>query len=307
MDQTQSRSTALSISTLPLVLAWAVTLFISDLTLIVWNELLGGAPPWLFWSKIALLAGLTTLGFVWHPLHSLRHYFLLFTAIYLAIDLTTRLTAMPWWQSRFPADAPFAVSMASIQVRRLAVALTVLVALWAMRYRRSDVFLVKGQLDAVGAPIRWLGITKPYSYRRFGPLAALCIGVGLFIFLVIGGGRAALTSQALTVGAFAAAICLAAVNAFYENVTFQAAPLATLHQAVGPQQAMLLCAVYFGLGHFYGVPYGVVGVVMAAAMGWILNKTMLETKGFFWPWFIHFCQDALVFTFMAMGAAAAGG
>lgn len=307
MNHTQSRSAAFPLSSLSVALAWAITLVISDLTTILWNEVWGGVPPWLFWSKVLLLAALAFLGYLWQPLSALRRYFLIFLVIYLAIDLTSRLAATPWWQDRFPAGAPFAVSMASIQLRRLTVAMIVLVALWAMRYRRSDIFLVKGQLDAVGAPIRWLGITKPYSYRRFGPLAALCIGLGLFVFLVIGGGRAALTSQALTVGAFAAAICLAAANAFYENVTFRAAPLATLQPAVGPQQAMLLCAVYFGLGHFYGVPYGVVGVVMAAAMGWILNKTMLETKGFFWPWFIHFCQDALVFTFMAMGAAAAGG
>ena len=100
-------------------------------------------------------------------------------------------------------------------------------------------------------------------------------------------------------------VALAALNALSENVTYRAAPLATLEPAIGPGQAMLLTAVLFGVGHFYGVPYGLVGVIMAGALGWILNKTMLETGGFFWPWFIHFCQDALVFSFMALGAVAA--
>lgn len=312
MNQTQSRTSALSFPAAPLALTWVVTLYISDLTTILANQFLGGVPPWLFWSKVALLAALAALGFVWRPLHSLRRYFLIFLVIYLAIDLTVRLAATPWWQSRFPADAPFAVAMVGIQLRRLAVALTVLVALWAMRYRRADCFLVKGQLDAIGAPIRWLAITRPYSYRRFGPLAAICISLGLFVFLVgarysAGGGWPLPAPGALTWVAAAAIFVLAASNAFYENVAFRAAPLATLHQAVGPQQAMLLAAAYFGLGHFYGVPYGVIGVAMAAGLGWILNKTMLETKGFFWPWFIHFCQDALVFWFMALGAVAAGG
>lgn len=307
MNQTQPRTTAISLSVLPLALVWTVTLYISDLTTIVANEFLGDAPPWLFWSKVALLAGLAVLGFVWRPLQSLRPYFLIFLVIYLASDLTVRLAATPWWQSRFPGGAPFAVSMAGIQFRRLSVALAVLVALWAMRYRRADYFLVKGQLDATGAPIRWLGITRPYSYRRFGPLAALCISLGLLLFLVVGGGWPRVAPGALTLVSVAAVFVLAAANAFYENVCYRAAPLATLHQAIAPQQAMLIVAVYFGLGHFYGVPYGLLGVAMAGALGWILNKTMLETKGFFWPWFIHFCQDALVFGFMALGAVGAGG
>jgi hypothetical protein len=70
---------------------------------------------------------------------------------------------------------------------------------------------------------------------------------------------------------------------------------------------LLLVAAYFGLAHFYGVPYGIVGVMMAGFLGWFLTKAMLETRGFFWPWLIHFCQDVAIFTFMAMGSITPGG
>jgi len=42
-------------------------------------------------------------------------------------------------------------------------------------------------------------------------------------------------------------------------------------------------------------------------MGWLLGKSMLETRGFFWPWLIHVCLDTIIFSFMAIGAVTPGG
>lgn len=86
--------------------------------------------------------------------------------------------------------------------------------------------------------------------------------------------------------------------------------LGTLNGVIPPRQALLLTSVFFGLAHYYGVPYGILGVVMSTFLGWILGKAMLETRGFFWAWFIHFCQNVAIFSFMASGArnlALAGG
>jgi len=80
-----------------------------------------------------------------------------------------------------------------------------------------------------------------------------------------------------------------------------------LEGVVGKQQSLLLMAVYFGVGHFYGVPYGVIGVLMAAFLGWILGKSMLETRGLWWAWLIHFVQDVLIFAFLAIGSVIPGG
>jgi len=35
-------------------------------------------------------------------------------------------------------------------------------------------------------------------------------------------------------------------------------------------------------------------------MGWILGKAMLETRGFFWTWWIHFLSDVAIFSFLTM-------
>ena len=64
----------------------------------------------------------------------------------------------------------------------------------------------------------------------------------------------------------------------------------------------MITTVYFGLGHFYGIPNNVPGLLMSAFLGWFLGKSLLETKGFFWAWVIHFLPDALIFTFLAMSA-----
>ncbi len=99
---------------------------------------------------------------------------------------------------------------------------------------------------------------------------------------------------------FPVALLIATINAFNEEFTLRAAPLSELTRAVGGRQALLISTVFFGLGHFYGIPNGVIGVVLSGFLGWFLGKSMLETKGFFWAWLIHFMQDVIIFTFLAM-------
>jgi hypothetical protein len=35
-------------------------------------------------------------------------------------------------------------------------------------------------------------------------------------------------------------------------------------------------------------------------MGLILGKAMLETRGLFWAWWIHFLSDVAIFSFLAL-------
>jgi uncharacterized protein len=56
-----------------------------------------------------------------------------------------------------------------------------------------------------------------------------------------------------------------------------------------------LSALTFGLIHYFGVPSGIPGVLMAGFIGWFLSKSMIETQGFFWAWLIHFLQDVVIF------------
>jgi uncharacterized protein len=35
---------------------------------------------------------------------------------------------------------------------------------------------------------------------------------------------------------------------------------------------------------------------LAGFLGWLLAKSIVETRGIFWAWFIHFLQDVIIFT-----------
>ena len=97
----------------------------------------------------------------------------------------------------------------------------------------------------------------------------------------------------------------AALNAMYEEITYKAAPLSQLEGVVGRHLALWVTALMFGLGHFterYFAPG--LSVIMPAFLGYVLGKSMLETRGIAWAWLIHFGMDVVVFGFLALGIMA---
>jgi hypothetical protein len=78
------------------------------------------------------------------------------------------------------------------------------------------------------------------------------------------------------------------MNGFNEDFALRVAPLGELKPAVGGSMALVATAAYFGLGYYYGVSNGVIGVLLSAFLGWLLGKSMIETRGFFTAWLVHF-------------------
>ena len=76
------------------------------------------------------------------------------------------------------------------------------------------------------------------------------------------------------------AFLIAVVNSFNEEFTLRAAPISELLLAFGKRQTLMITTFFFGIEHFYGVPSGILGVLLASFLGWFLGKSMLETKGF---------------------------
>lgn len=99
-------------------------------------------------------------------------------------------------------------------------------------------------------------------------------------------------------------LVLAGLNAFSEEVAFRAGPLAIIRDVIGDRQAMFLVATLFAVPHYFGVPYGVVGVGMAWVFAWWVTKSMIETRGILWAWFIHLLQDVVIFSFLLAGSVA---
>lgn len=95
------------------------------------------------------------------------------------------------------------------------------------------------------------------------------------------------------------------MNAANEEFQFRSVLLARLENIVSPREAVVLTAVLFGVGHFFGQPTGWVGALMAGIAGWFWAKSMIETRGFTCAFASHFVQDMVIFGFLALSAAAA--
>lgn len=248
-----------------------------------------------------------TLTFLWKAVRPLRVFFVLFLVLVGAQWLVyTRVDLLPAYRS-WLRNPSFDVYMLAEQSLNLMVTLILIGFLFLLKKKRTAFFLARGALAAPAVdPVRWLGIKQGDKWNHVGLVSAGCISLGTLAFLVIA-GRPSLSILPIALPFLPAVLLAAALNAFNEEMTYKASFLSVLEDVAGKRQSLLLMAAYFGILHFYGVPYGVVGVILATFLGWFLGKSMLETRGIFWAWFIHFWQDVLIFIFMVIGSITPGG
>jgi membrane protease YdiL (CAAX protease family) len=98
----------------------------------------------------------------------------------------------------------------------------------------------------------------------------------------------------------------AAVNAFCEEFLFRNSLIAQVAPVTGKLGALWLTGLRFGIGHWYGNPSGPLGVAGATLLGFLLGKSMLDTRGSGWAWIIHLIGDVMIFALVATAAPAVG-
>lgn len=279
------------------ILAWVVTLLISTLPEIIWIELSGSSPAWLTYAKMSLLLALTLMTLVWRPIRPLRNFFLVMFAFFGLMELRLRLNfTWPALQALFGSTV-FDERMQAEQTGKLVVALLMIGVLLVLGFKRRDFFLARGNLRAPIEPVRWLGFPKPDPWPVFGLQWGLYIAVALAVmqFFVLRPSSGLMLS---VVPLLPSILFYAALNAFNEEITYRAPMLATLESIGGSKQALWLAAYVFGIAHYFGTPGGLFGGMASIFMGWILGKGMVETRGLFWTWWIHFLSDIAIFTFL---------
>ncbi len=91
-------------------------------------------------------------------------------------------------------------------------------------------------------------------------------------------------------------IAFALSNSFVEESITRFGVVVVLKNVLNDKIIPLISALIFGTAHYWGNPGGFIGVIAAGFLGWLLTKSILETKGIFWAWLIHFLQDVIIFS-----------
>lgn len=302
-----------------IITAWVVLLLASDLPRIILQEIFdypvsivlgisGMTLPNDLGFGISAVAVLIGLGltFIWNAVRPLRAFFILglvFVGVYWLVF--TRIAFLPAYEG-WLVSTSFNVFFLAYQSLRLIMTLAIIATLFILKKKRDAFFLVKGDTSAPLEPVRWLGIKAGATWNKAGRVSAIVLSLGTLTFLIIA-GRPPLDILVRALPFLPAVLFFGMLNSFNEEMATRASFLSVLEDVVGKRQALWLTAALFGIGHFYGIPYGVVGVLMAGLLAWWAAKSMLETRGLGWAWFIHFVQDVWIFAFAAVGSIVPGG
>jgi membrane protease YdiL (CAAX protease family) len=283
-----------------LLVASVVTLLISALPVIVAREGFGVDVPWVAWAIVGATIVLWLAARVVPILEPLERYLAVMVLVNVLIAGVPALLASPAWQVLVPAST--APMIALLATRILFAVLGLVVLGWAalLGASREELYATVGDLDAPTTTRR-----KDGTYLRWGRLGP--VAFVLLALLMVWFGFPMLP-DAFDVGAAVPAIAIGAVaallNAWWEETAFRAGPLSMLQRATGPGAGVLILAVFFGLGHFYGgVPSGPMGLIATGAVAVLLGRAMIETRGLAWPVALHFAIDLVIFTLLAIASA----
>jgi membrane protease YdiL (CAAX protease family) len=287
--------------------AWFSMIVASSVGIIILKEFKIDYPSWYPWIHVGVLGILLILSISIRILHPLRMYIVILMILFLLgfgggwdwgfISFIRDTQTWNTWET----NAWWGFTALGIHSLRLVPAVVILIALLITGRKPRDFYLVIGDIRANVEPTMIIGMKKPEPWPKIGLIFAGIFTLGTLIFSIV--VNPIPWSQFRTNWYFLPiAVLIAAMNAFNEEFSLRAAPLSQLYATLGKTQSLLITSIFFGIGHFYGVPNGVLGIILSTFLGWFIGKSLIETKGFFWAWFIHFLPDVVIFSFYALAA-----
>ncbi|HEX8491074.1 MAG TPA: CPBP family intramembrane glutamic endopeptidase [Chthoniobacterales bacterium] len=283
------------------IVAWAAVLA-STVPDIIWRES-GNRMSFLFSATQSLLiasAGIAVLAFP--RLRGLARFLLALAAVDFAWSYVAPALADTNFIRSLSADASWGARLFLARMMTLSGALLAGLTLIGSGLTRRDLFLCPGDLAAPAQPIPFLGLSKPVPWTWFGPGVIFVFALALAPFLYFS-LYPDFSDSSRILRAIPWIFAVAALNAASEEFQFRNVLLAHLRNLFPPNEAVLLSAVFFGIGHYFGHPSGTTGAVMAGFAGWIWARSMIETRGSFWALVTHMAQDILILTFVAVRTA----
>ncbi len=274
-----------------LYVAWAIVLLLTVPEIIL-RAFMRVDTSWMLLARVGLLAGSFALTFVSPLVRPLRGMLVVFLVIY-AVEAWLFLTAIP--QSQIYRDV-FAgdpnLAFLGERLMRLGAVVVMLVVLLLMGLKRRDFYLAVGDVRAIAEPTRLKIPHKPQPWTTFGRNYAI-ISVGLLLFFLIPALQPSLAD--FSIGLLIVAAICAAMNSFAEEFLYRSALIPQVLPLFGKGATLMLVPAWFGLAHYFGVPNGLTGVLLAGIGGWFFAKSMIETRGMAWAWFLHFLADFTVY------------
>lgn len=175
----------------------------------------------------------------------------------------------------------------------LCIALAFLLILNKVRPITFKTYFKRGKLNAAITPVPQVGINpkKSENWKHVGWNFTIVISV--ITAAVVYFTTPKINYQQLLLH-LPFAIVFALINSFVEEIITRFGVVVSLKDKVPENTIALISGALFGIVHYWGTPGGFGGVLLAGFLGWILAKSILETKGIFWAWFIHFIQDVII-------------
>lgn len=189
------------------------------------------------------------------------------------------------------SENPAVNRMAAAQILTLGVVGIVLFFTRFLNPEGFKKFWRLGDFSAPAAKVSWLGIKENESWRSVGTGFVVVITATTAVFMWFGFYQ---KTSVAWLPALPFVVAFSLTNSFSEEMLTRFSLAAGLDGVFSKSQICWWSAAIFGGVHFLGTPGGILGVLMAGFLGWLLAKSVLETRGFGWAWFVHFLQDVVI-------------
>ena len=185
------------------------------------------------------------------------------------------------------------------QSLQLVLAAVVLFLIYLINPENFAHFFRLGNVNAHISKIAWLGVSGNETWLEIATSIGLFITLGTAIFMFFQLKKAGVDYRYFGFSLLWA-IPISMANAFSEEAIFRIGIVSPLFGIFSVSTVILISGVVFGAPHYFGMPSGVVGALMAGFLGWLLAMSLLETQGLFLAWAIHFVQDVVIITSMIL-------
>ena len=219
----------------------------------------------------------------------------------LIIILTALLPFIDQWAEGITVFGNLSEAVNKQIVYQCATLLITAFFLLLLRLIKKEEFLEhfrKGNISAPILPELWAGI-KPKSnenWWHFGRNFAIIVSLvtATVIYFQLFKNSSISVGNILRVLPFT--VIFALINSFVEESITRLGVVVVFKNTLKDRTIPIISAVVFGTVHYWGNPGGRAGVLVAGFLGWLLAKSIIETKGIFWAWLIHFLQDVIIFS-----------